>query len=122
MAITRATILDTTVYGVPSGNYDGSSQDWFSEPAKAANYYRGQGSIQTVTFTVQGFEGVMHLEATLSANPAEATWFDTFTYGDGSTIPLTDYHPEAVVGNFTWMRVRIEGFSGGTINSVTIAY
>jgi len=122
MAITRATILDTTVYGVPSGNYDGSSQDWFSEPAKAANYYRGQGSIQTVTFTVQGFEGVMHLEATLSANPAEAVWFDTFTYGDGSTIPLTDYHPEAIVGNFTWMRVRIEGFSGGTINSVVIAY
>jgi hypothetical protein len=122
MAITRATILDTTVYGVPSGNYDGSSQDWISDPVKAANYYRGQGSIQTVTFTIQGFEGVMHLEATLSADPAQAVWFNTFTYGDGSTIPLTDYHPEAVVGNFTWMRVRVEGFSGGTINSVTIAY
>ena len=122
MAITRATIIDTTVYGVANGNYDGSSQDWVSDPVKAANYYRGQGSIQTVTFTVQGFEGVMHLEATLSADPAQAVWFDTFTYGDGSTIPLSDYHPEAVLGNFTWMRVRVEGFSGGTINSVTIAY
>ncbi len=52
MAITRDTILDTTVYGTPSGNYDGSSQDWLSDPVKAANYYRGQGSIQTVTFRV----------------------------------------------------------------------
>lgn len=122
MAITRDTILTTTVYGEASGNYDGSSQDWYSDPVKAANYYRGQGSIQTVTFSVTGFEGTMILEATLGPDPANATWFDTFTYGDGSTIPLTDYHPEAVQGNFTWMRLRIEGFSGGTINSVTIAY
>lgn len=122
MAITRDTILTTTVYGTPVGNYDGSSQDWYSDPVKAANYYRGQGSIQTVTFRVTGFEGSMHLEATLGADPANATWFDTFTYGDGSTIPLTDYHPEAIQGNFTWMRVRVEGFSGGTIDSITIAY
>jgi hypothetical protein len=120
MAITRATILDTTVHGVPSGNYDGSSQDWTSDPVKAANYYRGQGSIQTVTFSVTNFTGTMHVEATLSADPAEAVWFDTFTYGGSS--PFTDYHPEAIVGNFTWMRVRVEGFDSGIINSVTIAY
>jgi len=122
MAITRDTILTTTEYGIPSGNYDGSSQDWYSDPVKAANYYRGQGFIQTVTFSVTGFEGTMIVEATLDADPAQATWFDTFVYGDGSTIPLSDYHPEAIQGNFTWMRVRVEGFSGGTINSITIAY
>lgn len=122
MAITRDTILTTTEYGVPSGNYDGSSQDWSSDPVKAANYYRGQGFIQTVTFSVTGFEGTMTVEATLDADPADATWFETFTYGDGSTIPLTDYHPEAILGNFTWMRIKVTGFSGGTINSVTIAY
>jgi hypothetical protein len=55
-------------------------------------------------------------------DPAEANWFDTYIYGDGSTIPLTDYHPATVTGNFTWMRVRVEGFSGGTINAVTITY
>ena len=122
MVIQRATILSTTVYGEASGNYDGSSQDWSSDPVKAANYYRGQGGIQTIAFTVTDFEGMMHLEATLDSDPAEATWFETFVFGDGSTAPLTDYHPEAVLGNFTWMRVRVSGFSGGTINSVTIAY
>lgn len=120
--MTTKTILGTTEYGVPSGNYDGSSQDWSSDPVAAANYYRGRGSVQTVTFSVANFEGIMHLDACLDDNPAEANWFETFVYGDGSTIPLTDYHPATVTGNFTWMRVRVEAFSGGIINTVTITY
>jgi hypothetical protein len=120
--ITTKTILNRTVYGDASGNYDGSSQDWISDAVNAANYYRGRGGIQTITFDVTGFEGVMHLEATLDTVPDTATWFNTFTFGDGSTTPLTDRHPETVIGNFTWMRVRVSGFSGGTINSVTISY
>jgi hypothetical protein len=120
--MTTQAILNTTVYGIPSGNYDGSSQDWFSDAVKAAAYYRGQGSVQTVLFSVTAFEGDIILEATLDPYPDSAGWFTAFTYGDGSTLPLTDYHPESVLGNFTWMRVRVEGFSGGTINSVTITY
>jgi hypothetical protein len=120
--MTTETILDTTVYGTPSGNYDGSSQDWFSDAVKAAAYYRGQGSVQTVLFSVTEFEGDIILEATLDPYPDSAGWFTAFTYGDGSTLPLTDYHPESVLGNFTWMRVRVEAFSGGTINTVTITY
>jgi uncharacterized membrane protein len=122
MTTTSTTILDTTVYGTPSGNYDGSSQDWISDAVKAANYYRGYGSIQTVLFSVTGFEGIIHLDATLDSDPGSAAWFETFVYGDGSSIPLTDYHPESIQGNFTWMRVRVVGFSGGTINAVTITY
>lgn len=120
--MTTQSILDTTVYGTPSGNYDGSSQDWFSDAVNAASYYRGQGSVQTILFNVTGFEGRMILEATLDPFPESATWFSTFEYGDGSTSPLTDYHPASIQGNFTWMRVRVEGFAGGTINTVTITY
>ena len=120
--MTTETIIDTTVYGVPSGNYDGSSQDWFSDAQLASGYYRGQSGVQTVLFQVTGFEGTLVLEATLDSDPDSAAWFETFVYGDGSTTALTDYHPETVTGNFTWMRVRVEGFSGGTINTVTITY
>ena len=118
--MTTKTILGTTVYGTPAGNYDGSSQDWYSDPATSANYYRGRGGVQTITFSVANFVGTMILEACLDANPAEANWFDTYTYG--SNTPLSDYHPETVTGNFTWMRVRVEGFDSGTITSVTITY
>ena len=120
--MTTRTILGTTVYGQPSGNYDGSSQDWFSNPVTAANYYRGRGGVQTIIFSVVGFEGTMYLDACLNEDPAEANWFNTYIYGDGSTLPITDYHPATVTGNFTWMRIRVEGFSGGTINDVTITY
>ena len=78
--------------------------------------------MQTVLFSVAGFEGILTLEATLDPKPDSAGWFDVFTYGDGSTTPLTDYHPASISGNFTWMRVQVEGFSGGTINTVTITY
>lgn len=122
MTVTTQSILANVVYSEPSGNYDGSSQDWASDAVRAANYYRGQGNLQTVTFSVTDFEGILCAEATLDADAQTATWFNTYTYGDGSTTPLSDYHSATITGNFTWMRIRVEGFSGGTINSVTITY
>lgn len=122
--ITTETILSGVEFGVPSGNYDGSSQDWYSDAAQAANYYRGRGSLQTVLISVTGFEGMIYIEGTLDTVPdsVDTKWFNTYTYGDGSSIPLTDYHPATITGNFTWIRLRIEGFSGGRINAVTISY
>ena len=63
--MTTEIILGTTVYGEPSGNYDGSSQDWASDAVPAASYYRGRGGLQTVTFSVENFEGTIYLDATL---------------------------------------------------------
>ena len=122
--MTTRTILGTTVYGTPAGNYDGSSQDWFSDAVQAADYYHGYCSLQTVLISVTGFVGIINIEATLDTVPdsVDTKWFNTYTYGDGSTIPLTDYHPANITGNFVWMRLRIEGFSGGRINAVTISY
>lgn len=118
---TTYTMLGTTVYGTPSGNYDGSSQDWVSDAVRAADYYRGYGGLQTITFTVSNFIGIIHLEATLDPNPGSAAWVNTYSIGDRSTI-LTDRHPASIVGNFTWMRLRVELFDAGTINSVSITY
>ena len=118
---TAYTILGSTVYGTPSGNYDGSSQDWASDAVRAADYYRGYGGLQTITFTVTDFVGTIHLEATLDPEPSTANWVNTYTIGDGVSA-LTDRHPASIVGNFTWMRVRVELFDAGTINSVTVAY
>lgn len=115
------TLLGTTVHGQPSGNYDGSSMDWASDPVQAADYYRGRGGVQTVTFSLDGFQGRCILEATLDTEPDAAAWFETYRIGD-PLVPLTDYRPESVVGNFVWMRVRVELFEAGTINYVNITY
>lgn len=117
---TTLTILSTTTHGQPSGNYDGSSQDWVSDAQRAADYYRGYGGLQTVTFNVSNFVGRMILEATLDDNNNAATWFETAVYE--SDTPIIDRHPISVLGNFTWMRVRVELFEAGTIDSITITY
>ena len=119
--ITTETILGTTVHGTPAGNYDGSSQDWFSDAVKAADYYRGRGGLQTIKFDLNGFQGRMTLQATLHSDAPNANWFTTYEL-DATVVPVTDIIPQTVLGNFTWMRVEITGFEAGTINSITITY
>lgn len=121
MNLTTKILLDTTVYGTPSGNYDGSSQNFYGDPVTAANYYAGQGSLQTAVIRVEGFTGDIRLEATLNDNPVQALWFEVAQYGDLSSI-LTETHPINIDGNFTYMRVRVVEFDAGTINSITLTY
>lgn len=114
-------ILATTIHGQPSGNYDGSSLDWASTPVQAADYYRGRGSVQTVTFSFDSFQGRCVLEASLDTDPDTASWFEVYNIGD-PLVPLTDYHPESIQGNFVWIRARIELFDAGIINYINITY
>jgi hypothetical protein len=119
--MTTQALLTAVTHGTPSGNYDGSSQDWFSDAVKAADYYRGRGGVQTMGFSVTGFQGLITIEATLDMDPDSAAWFSTLEYGDASTI-TTQSIAESVVGNFTWLRARIEHFEAGVINTVTVTY
>jgi hypothetical protein len=122
MTLNNEYLLDRTVYGTASGNYDGSSQLFYGDPVRAANYYGGQGSIQTATIRVTGFVGIITLQATLNDQPSiEAAWFDLETYGDGSTAD-TDTRPFTITGNFTFMRVRVDGFDAGTIDNIILTY
>lgn len=119
--MTSQTILSTTIYGDPSGNYDGSSLDWHSDAVTAANYYRGRGGLQTVTIQTTDFLGRIVIEATLDTLSDTAAWFRTYEYDSGIN-PRTDYHPATILGNFVWLRARIEDFSAGTINQITVTY
>jgi len=118
---TTQTLVDDVTYGSASGNYDGSSQDWFSNAVPAANYYGGQGALQTITYQLQGFVGVITMRATLNDLQDSALWFDIATYGDGSTAD-TGTVPVTVMGNFTWIRAEITEFTAGTIQAITVAY
>lgn len=118
---TTQTLLQNVVYGQASGNYDGSSQDWYSDPVPAANYYGGQGSLQTITYRVTGFTGRIIMEATLNDIASEAQWFEIDDY-DRSAEIITDFHPVNVTGNFVWLRARVEVFDAGEIQFVTAAY
>lgn len=121
MNLTTNTLLINTIHGQASGNYDGSSLDFDSDPVQAADYYQGQGSIQTFTITVTGFVGRIHIEGTLQDDPAQAAWFELFEYGD-LIAPRTETHTQTVTGNFVWLRANVVDFDAGTINSLTVTY
>jgi Zn-dependent metalloprotease len=120
--MTTEVLITNATYGTPSGNYDGSSQDWISVAGKAANYYRGRGSVQTIDTEFTGFVGICTIEATLDSDPDNATWFGVdLVFGDGSTV-LTQSRSDAVLGNFTWIRARVDNFTAGTIVGVAIFF
>jgi hypothetical protein len=121
MILTNEVILSSTTYGTASGNYDGSSQDFFSNIGRAADYYQGQSSIQTMIIQVTAFNGRIRLQATLNDDPVAAAWFDIYDY-DRRIGTTTDYHPVSITGNFVWIRAEITEFDAGTIDQITITY
>jgi hypothetical protein len=121
MTITVQTLLSNVVYGTASGNYDGSSQDFYSNAVPAANYYGGQGSLQTIFYNLTGFSGIIAIEATLNEQQDSLTWFEVDRY-DSASSAVNNYHPANVTGNFVWLRAHVTEFDSGTIQSLTVNY
>jgi hypothetical protein len=116
-------LLPLTVYGTPSGNYDGSSDTAFdSDQQKGVGYYRRRSSTQSVRFQLSEFVGIITIQGTLDAYPeTDSQWFDVYSYGDGSSQETGDFS-QTLKGNFSWLRAQVTGFVGGTITSVTLTY
>jgi hypothetical protein len=120
-AYSTVTLLNNVVYGQASGNYDGSSLLFYSDPVPAANYYGGQGSVQTITYRLNEVQANISIQATLNDLPEQAQWFDLHSFNDGSTVH-TGIYSTNLNGNFVWLRARVEFFEGGTIESITANY
>jgi hypothetical protein len=125
MSVNTQTVLASTVYGTPSGNYDGSSLYFVSDPVKAVGYYRGQGSLETLIIRVTGFDGIIKIQGSLDTDPTDIDsqigWSDVYTF-DSAGVPITEYRPENIIGNFAWIRAVISNFESGTINFITTTY
>lgn len=112
-------LLPLTEYGVPSGNYDGSSDTSFSGNRQKGNgYYRNTSGRQTVNFQTEGLVGTITIQGSLDSNPTiDSDWFDVYEYAS----PTADLSV-TLTGNFAWLRASVSGFTGGTIASVTVTY
>lgn len=122
MKTTTLQLLPTTSYGTPSGNYDGSSEDWSGPDQQAANYYGGFGGLQTVAFFLNGFEGLIKIEASLDAEPVlDSQWFHVYEF-DSTSAATTQNFSTNITGNFTWIRANVENFTAGTITKVMLSY
>jgi hypothetical protein len=121
MTTTTQPILANVVYGQASGNYDGSSQLFYSNAVPAANYYGGNGSVQTLFYNLNSFVGTITIQATLNDLPEQAHWFDISERGDASTAD-SGLTSTTVTGNFSWVRAQVANFDAGTIQTVSIVY
>ena len=119
---TTLELLPLTVYGTPSGNYDGSSTDFNGDRAIAASYYRVANE-QTLRFDLTDFSGLIKVQATLDDDPNsdDHHWFTVYTTPEGEGA-VTMFGSVNIRGNFTWMRCKVIGFDGGTINFFNIVY
>ena len=120
--MTTKILLEETVFGTPSGNYDGSSLDWSAEPQQGPGYYQGFSGLQTLHVEVTDFEGTIHIEGTLDSNPNLASWVNVYEFSDGGSGPVTQNLSVQALGQFVWMRVKVVDFDAGTIDLVTTQY
>jgi hypothetical protein len=119
---TQTTITMPQIYqGQPTFN---RTLTFTSEPQPGAGYYNIPAGLHTVTYTIAGaFKGACTIQATLTTDPTEADWFDVYntnvqfdgTETTGSTglgttsISNPSYTQYATfVGNFTWIRGRVD--------------
>jgi len=122
MTTEALTLIPYTVYGTPSGNYDGSSTEFYGDRQKASEYYRRGRGLESVNFNVTNFQGTVTVQATLDADPTQdREWFDVYTLPHDSSA-LTTNTTQSITGNFTWIRARVSDFDSGTITSITLIY
>jgi hypothetical protein len=122
MKTTTLQLLPTTTYGTPSGNYDGSSQDFDGDRQQAANYYGGFGGLQTVAIFLNAFQGRIRIEASLDSDPvADSQWFRVYDF-DSTEDATTDNFSTNITGNFVWIRTKVLDFEAGTISKIMLSY
>jgi len=108
----------TTQTLVPALEYT-AGNTYVGNAVPAANYYGGQGAIQTIIFDVDTFQGNISVEATLNDLQDSAPWFEIANLIAANISSVTS---NTVVGNFTWLRATITDFAAGNVNTVTVSY
>jgi len=110
----------TTILSAQTHVGDGSVQTHTGDKYQGDGYYGRSDGFHTAQFNYTGFLGTVKLQGTLATNPVAGDWFDI----TGTDITTT-YSQDGVdfknfTGNFVWVRVVIENWTDGTINSVLL--
>lgn len=116
---------------------DSSLQTVTGDAYKGDGYYGRSDGLHTVQIDLNGFLGNIQLQGTLALTPTADDWF-TVTLGSGQTIDTTgkltvssttdlEYTTTETssktynfTGNYVWIRVLVNDWTDGTINSIKL--
>jgi hypothetical protein len=134
--VVNGTTTTSVVYPITTT----TAQTFISFPVKAANYYGINNALQTVDIKYTDFIGTITIQATLASAPVESDWFSvnltSQDFGVDTTglvtrakkteishnVETTDTDLYNFEGNFIWLRAKINAFTQGIVNSISINY
>lgn len=90
------------------------------DPVKAAAYYTKDKGTQTVSWYLAGFVGKIVIEATLETDNTTTNYFPIHTID--TATPLTENDFANLIGNYTWIKAVVTGYTAGAITKVSLGY
>ena len=120
-------MLPQTTYVNP-GNASPYTVTGNSQPAAA--YYLGNRDLQTVNYKLTNVTGNIVIEASLASTPESSDWFRVYhaeanANAAANTAPQLASNASAytnIEGNFVFLRAKVEGFVGGTVQFIKLSY
>lgn len=89
------------------------------ERQPAAAYYLGNRNLQTLSWILSNFTGVIRIQATLAETPLTNDWFEVYTLTLSTTTQTSYYN---LPGNFVWIRAVVYDFTAGVIQNIKVSY
>jgi hypothetical protein len=93
-----------------------------SDPLRGDGWFGRADGLHTVQYNLAGLNATIKIQATLAIEPENEDWFTVYesAYELESTPGVVEKANEFVnfIGNYVFVRIVVENWSGGTINSI----
>jgi hypothetical protein len=87
---------------------------------QAASYYLSSQNLQTLSWSVTQFTGVVTINASLVDNPGINDWFTVYTLPSFNNTTSVGYYN--LYGNFVWLQASITNFVQGQVDNIKVSY
>lgn len=93
-----------------------------SDPLRGDGWFGRADGLHTVQYNLAGLNATIKIQATLSVEPEQEDWFTVYEsdYELESTPGVVEKVNDFVnfTGNYVFVRIVLENWSGGTVNSI----
>ena len=133
--------ISETIYNTETHPGDFSVESRTGEKFKGDGFYNRADGFHTVQWNLTNFIGSISIQGTLAVDPEESDWFQVRLGNNNefvvdttgkitklvlSSIVYTESTTNSFsynfIGNYVWIRAKIEDWTAGSINSVILSH